>query len=226
MYNFTPRVLQVIFAPFKPQNDPYSMTVQVASALEKASKGIVKYRVEETIKINDYPRFADGRKYDAESYQRALNGNAYKNGIDWAMIDYAGYAKEWQAYLYDEVWMWGAGYFGFYESRMVGERPFWVNAPPLEVKRLKPKIFMGFNYERETDMALHAYGHRVESIMRRANPIRWQAWLNQVGTVHTAKGQTGEYSYGDEGHANYIQRWHENIFADWWRVIAYPYIVA
>lgn len=228
---FTPRVLVVYFDPLvngkslsESHNDPREMTREITESISKASKGKVRYRIAEEMEVADFPQFTDERKYTADQWL-SIHGNtslAWKDGDDWARFDYAKAAKEWNLYRYDEVWMWGAGYFGFWESRMVGQRSFFVNAPPLEVEKISPKIFMGFNYERETDMALHAYGHRIESIMRRADPHRWAAWLSAVGTVHTAKGQVGEYQYGEEGHAKYIQRWHNSMFPEWWKYVAKP----
>ena len=227
---FTPRVLLVIFDPLKEMSSrSIDMTHEFIKAIDVASKGKVKYRLQHTEPIYDFPELEGGKKYTIDSWREACadNTKALRNKDGgWLNLDYTKAAKDWSVYLYDEVWMWGGGYFGFYESRLVGERGFFLNSPPVEVKRLPPKVFMGFNWERQTDQALHAHGHKVEFIMRRAKPLEFSAWVNEIGTVHTKKGQYGDYEYGTEGHAAYIQRWHNSLFADWWRYIVHPRLVA
>jgi len=66
----------------------------------------------------------------------------------------------------DEVWIYADPMAGMWESTMAGAGAYWVNSPPVSgVTSSEAFIIMGWNYERSDALALHSYGHRVESIM-------------------------------------------------------------
>ncbi len=116
-----------------------------------------------------------------------------------AIIDY----KRVIAQGYDEIWLFGGSYFGFYESRMIGKGAYWLNAPPLEMT-IKPVIVMGFNYNRGLKEMIHNYCHRIESIMAhvmesnyifrtyhddwREPQNAWDRWVFYNGNTHNKRG--------------------------------------
>jgi hypothetical protein len=119
----------------------------------------------------------------------------------------------------DELIVWGAPYFGIYESAIAGPGGFFYNSPPISgtsCNKLLP--IMGMSYERGDEM-LHNYGHRVESVMKNVYGS-WEqqethAWnrfslINQLhpgsaacGNIHyppnTAPNSPGEYIYDYQG---------------------------
>jgi hypothetical protein len=115
---------------------------------------------------------------------------------------------------FDEVWMFGSPYGGFYESRMVGKGAFWCNAPALEntdncTKRF---VIMGFSYQRGVGEMLEDLGHRAESIMtkvyehQQGDANLWQRFSRydkvapgqaEVGMMHFAPNSVQDYDWGN-----------------------------
>ncbi len=143
--------------------DPEDETDRFTEQLQIATHDLVNFRVGPYIEMDFFPVKADGFQYDEG---RWLSGNWYQpDGVDYAQVvrDY-DLARKVDAGMVDEVGMYGAPYFGYYESRMIGRGGYWCNSPPLgRVACSKIFVIMGWNYERE--VSLHATGHRTESIM-------------------------------------------------------------
>ena len=80
----------------------------------------------------------------------------------------------------DEVVAWGAPYFGYWESQMVGAGAYWCNSPGL-VRVGTPKyVMMGLNYERGVAEAIHSFGHRAESILTHV----YGSWNSGTTVLH------------------------------------------
>jgi hypothetical protein len=110
---------------------------------------------------------------------------------------------------FDEVWMFGPPYAGFYESRMVGENAFWCNAPAIP-ETGKRFLIMGFNYERGVGEMLEDMGHRAESVLTKIygdgpGPRNlWERYKRydlvnpgqaEVGLMHWAPNSRHEYEW-------------------------------
>ncbi len=71
--------------------------------------------------------------------------------------------------LVQEVWVMGGPVSGLNESRLVGDGAFWCNSVGLTKEMGAPcdklVCVMGCSFERSTDLAVHCWGHRFESIM-------------------------------------------------------------
>jgi len=112
--------------------------------------------------------------------------------------------------------MWGGPYFGFYESNMAGPNAFWLNSGPTSgstCKKLLP--IMGFNYERGLNEAVHDFGHRAESAMKKVygnwDPTYTNSWnrfslLNKdikdkagCGNTHYTSASLKDYEYSPSG---------------------------
>ena len=147
--------------------DPEFLTNQVISDLSNASGGYVKYTISSKIIVDGIPVKEDGFQYTDESYLSCWTTGSCHSP------DLSDYNKILTTYnvctklnkgQIDELWMWGAPYFGFYESRLAGPNGYWYNSPPLTgttCNKLLP--IMGYSYERYVGEALESYGHRVES---------------------------------------------------------------
>jgi hypothetical protein len=118
--------------------------------------------------------------------------------------------------LADEVWLFGAPYFGWFESCMAGPGAFWINGTPLpKVKCKKAFVLMGFNYERGVGEMLEDLGHRTESTLAQVfgawesgkERNDWERFTlyeavapgrSTCGNVHWAPNSTGDYDWGNK----------------------------
>ncbi|MEI6290445.1 MAG: hypothetical protein WCP19_08440, partial [Chloroflexota bacterium] len=143
------------------------------STMRMISSDALIYVVTEMVTVKKFPLLMDGRQYDNASWNAAWKNDrlAYRDdNQNYLFADYQQIIKDFdiinkiEDQFIDEVWMFGAPYFGFYESRMVGSRAYWCNAPAIEMNCRK-FVMMGFNYERSVKEMVHDFGHRAESIL-------------------------------------------------------------
>jgi hypothetical protein len=193
-------------------NDYRQLTNDYMAFMQQASGGRVRYRVALTTERNDlWLVKEDGFTYTEAGYLDVLAGQAAPHRPDTA--DYAWLLSD-PAYEIcgrlnrgeiDEIWMFAAPWFGFYESRLVGPGGFEYNAPPLELPgctRLAP--IMGFNYERGLDEMVEDFGHRSEASMT----MLYGSW-EQNRTAHNwdrfalSAGQSPDYTYAGCGSIHY-----------------------
>lgn len=201
-------------------NDPHELAATYAADIKECSGGIVRYRIVRWVDADEYPVKKDGFSYTEESYL-ACRGNQ-KPWHQPDAFDYrASIAKYHLAEMVDkgevdEVWLFGAPYFGYYESCMAGKGAFWINGEPLpDVKCRRAFAIMGFNYERGVGEMLEDFGHRTESTMSRvfggweAGKDRndWERFTlyekvapgrSACGSVHWAPNSAGDYDWGNK----------------------------
>ena len=228
-------------------NDPQELAEQYIESLNELSRGIVQYDVVKSEEIRDYPPFENGRRYTDATWTQAMEDpeKALRNAGGYLMADYQAILKEFnivpeiQAGEIDEVWLFGAPFFGFYESRMVGQAAYWCNSPPLELNS-RTFIVMGFSYERGLLEMLEGFGHRVEAILARtfnsqtflqmlerapgiftsqadlpSKPQNdFERFLLEHGTVHR-KPNEGMYSQDKEA-------WLRALHDEWWSEVLLP----
>jgi hypothetical protein len=147
-----------------------------------------------------------------------MNQQAPAHDPDWVdyhrIVDEHRLIERVMADEFDEVWLFGPPYGGFYESRMVGRGAFWCNAPALEgtdhcAKRF---VIMGFSYQRGVGEMLEDLGHRAESIMdkvyqrARGDANLWKRFSRydqaapgqaEVGMMHFAPNSVRDYDWGN-----------------------------
>jgi len=200
-------------------NDPDKLAAQYIENISFASYGLVQYQIVERIEIDGFPQKADGFIYTSESYLRcwrARLGFHQPDGVDYERIlDEFNVIHKINQGEIDEVWLSAFPYAGFYESRMVGDKAFWCNAPPLITGKRAHRLFviMGFNYERGVGEMLENLGHRAEAILSRLfADQRWSADLwerftrydlthpgrAEVGNVHFAPNSERDYDWGNQ----------------------------
>lgn len=183
------------------------------------SEGRVRFEIAETWLRDEFPVKQDGFRYDDASYLAmwADPSTAHvPDGVDYlqvledlAVCDLANAGQ------IDELWMFGAPYFGFYESRLAGPGGYWYNSPPLAGSTCARLLaVMGFNYERGLNEMIHDFGHRTESTMTYVYGD-WEqdrlshAWdrfglteglspsygFSGCGSIHWPPTATGDYDY-------------------------------
>ena len=229
-WHVTPKVLVLIHDPVVEArggqklhelmgwNDPDELARRYIEDLRRASGGMVEYEVAERVEVDGYPVKADGFVYTDDSYLAGWEQQAEWHQPDG--VDYEAVLEEFEVYrkveagLVDEVWLFGAPYFGYYESLMVGQGGYWCNSEPLtDVDCERLFVVMGFNYERGVGEMLEDLGHRAESILWHVfgswEPVETHAWnrftlYDQIapakaacGNVHFAPNSESDYDWGN-----------------------------
>jgi hypothetical protein len=206
----------------------------------QVSQDIVGYQLIAKLDISTYPILTNGLRYNDTIWAQALQDDkaAIRDAHgNYMLADYQRLLSDYkisqgiQNNRIDEVWIFGAPYFGFYESQMVGKGAFWCNAPGIE-QTGRRFIIMGFNYQRSVHEMVHSFGHRAESILSRhfnsqdfqnrlyrhlptpAPKNEFEQWLLQHGTVHSTPG-------GLEYGQNEIS-WATALKPEWWPLITDP----
>jgi hypothetical protein len=157
-------------------NDTRVLTDGYLADLSAGSGGYLRWDVVHWVDLDHWPVKIDGFAYDDASFLEAW---ATRKFHDPDALDYGALLDHPIAQLgnrsahdlaaageVDEVICWAFPYSGFYESRMVGRSAYFCNAPGL-IRPSRLYVVMGLNPERGVAEALHSFGHRVESILRR-----------------------------------------------------------
>ena len=117
-------------------NDPLGLTREYVGDLAEVSRGYLRYEVVDTLRLDEFPRKADGFRYDDATYLRcwrAGSGFHDPDGVDYeAILDRTDAIRRVEAGELDEVWVWGSPYTGLWESTMVGRGAYWCNSDPLD----------------------------------------------------------------------------------------------
>lgn len=170
--------------------DPGIMAQRYADAIRSSSGGAVRYEVVDRLDLDAFPPVLNRPAFTADSWQAMYDGCPVDASLcptntceqydpvscpnPEARADYAqilaglDVCRRVEGCEIDEVWMFGAPHLGFYESRMVGDGAFFVNAPPLQDSCQRRYLVMGFNPERGLDAMLHDMGHVLESVLGHA----------------------------------------------------------
>jgi len=191
---FVPTVMnrKVLVIDFRPAaipsfwSDTDSLVQKYIAAMQQASENMLVYQVVNKLVAVKYPVLQDGRQYDDTTWKLALDDDtkAFRdaNG-SYMLADYQHILQDFnlvaqvQNQQFDEVWMFGGPYFGFYESRMVGKGAFWCNGPGIE-QNCRRFVIMGYNYQRDAKEMVHDFGHRAENIL--AKQFGSQALLQKL----------------------------------------------
>ena len=236
----------------------YDPTVQVKkfeADLEEASHGVVQYEIVKEIRAErlfsyDNTKTGTGKRYfSIETMRDSVYANGTEcpgigAGVEYdyvGMLKYYGFDKMRDNGEIHEVWVYNHPGCGMYESRLIGNGAFWLNSPGISTgapcRELVSVMFC--NYERTTDLALHSYGHRFESIMtqvygswrnkaagnlpaRKAELNNWELYAShsieyekyesgnaQVGCTHFPPNGQYDYDYSNRGKYVYT-------YADCW----------
>jgi hypothetical protein len=186
--------------------------------LKDTSHGYISYEVVERSEVDRFPTKEDGFTYTPDSYLQTRQTNRY-HSPDWAdyqrILQDSNIIAKINSGMIDEVWMFGFGGSGFYESRMVGPGAFDCNSPELTATAIpcnRRFIIMGFNWERGVGEMLEAIGHRSEDIIKHVfrntagSANLWSIFTRydktfpgqaEMGTVHYAPNSEADYEWGN-----------------------------
>lgn len=211
--------------------DPKAITNDLVQYFKDASDGRVIYQPDF---VNYYevhsifPVKADGFNYTAQTYKQcwAQRSTCHQpDRVDYIkIIDDFNLCEKVNNREIDEVWMFGAPFFGFFESALIGNNGFpfngnTYNSTITPCNRLVP--LMGFSYERNSVTAWHNFGHRTEATMtsvfggwaQNRNSHDWDLYglvkmqspnfdYSGCGSIHftpNAQGPQDEYRYNIKG---------------------------
>lgn len=149
-------------------NNTDKLTEQYINDVKESSYGMVEYTVVEKKEVDEYPLHLDGFRYTDETFMQTWASRKFHEaGGDYKkIIEDFNIVEKVEKHIIDEVWLFGAPGFSWWESIMVGDGAYFCNSDPLtNVKCSRKFIIMGFNYERGVDCMLEDLGHRTESIM-------------------------------------------------------------
>jgi len=225
-----PRALVIVYDPVMDQTTGERLTQRMGwnsvedlvagyiADIRECSGDLVQYNVVGRVDVDEFPVKADGFRYDPTSFMAVMNQTAPAHDPD--MVDYHQIVAENHLIErvtngeFDEVWLFGSPYGGFYESHMAGRGAFWCNSPAMEGTENCPHRFviMGFSYQRGVGEMLEDLGHRAESIMgkvfegQRGEANLWKRFSRydkvapgeaEVGMMHFAPNSQQDYDWGN-----------------------------
>lgn len=199
--------------------DPAVIMAAYEEAFERTSGGFIDLEISQWRNLNAIPKKTDGFAYGADEYY-----NLWKSAGPWHTPDGVDYPKLLaenrvpelvDAGVVDEVWLFGAPHFGYWESAMAGPGAYFVNGGTYpEVPSSRAFVVHGGNYERFVDVLMHGTGHRTEATMQHfyggwnlANPVtNWDKFsanaqqsngLAGIGTAHYPANGQSDYDYAN-----------------------------
>lgn len=201
-------------------NDPRELAKEYIADIKKVSWDMVNYEIGQWIDADEFPAKLDKFRYTEQQYLACFHQKA-----KWHMPDACDYIEIIRTNKItqmvdedkiDEVWLFGAPYFGWFESCMAGKGAFYINGTPLpDVQCNRAFVIMGFNYERGVDCMLEDFCHRTETTMEhvfggwKAGKTRndWERFTlydrvapgkSACGSCHWAPNSKGDYDWGNK----------------------------
>jgi hypothetical protein len=153
-------------------SNPHDLIEQYKNWFTTTTNGRVSFDVTIVAERDEYPAKVDGFRYTSESYLACWNDRSLchmPDNVDYNQLLAAeGGCEKVNAGLIDEIWVFGAPYFGYWESTLAGPNAYWYNSSPVTgttCQKLLP--IMGFSYERGLAEMIEDFHHRTESTMSR-----------------------------------------------------------
>jgi hypothetical protein len=172
-----------------------------------SSHNLIKYNIVDWRDINAFPAKADGFVYTNETYAAVMkNPDRHHSPDD---LDYYKMIKDQEIVeginddVFEEVWIFGAPYFGFWESAMAGPKAFYINGNYFsDVRSKKAFVIMGFSYERGVAEMLHDLCHRSEATLSLAY-VSWDAKAPRNPWEKFAANATQSHGEANVGSCHY-----------------------
>jgi hypothetical protein len=207
-------------------NSPDTLASQYVADLTTASWGIAKYTQAARVELDEYPVKEDGTQYTDETFVDCLDDPTraachkpdQRNGFGYA-IDYGvmlqknRICERFNNQEFDELWMFGAPFMGFWEANQAGTTAIETNGPIVTNSTCQGRLnIMGFNYQCGMSEMLEDYGHRSEGTLSRLLPnsgslyyeyIRYDAAYPgqaQCGWMHWAPNTTFPYQWDNRAY--------------------------
>ena len=200
---------------YKQWNDPLFLANQAINWFKITTNNRVNYEIVSSVEHDQWIRKEDGYVYDEATYLDCTLNLDYCHQPDLAdyylLLNQDDICNKFNQGQFDELWLFGAPWFGFYEARLTGPNAYYYNSPPLtntNCNRLLP--IMGFSYERDLNQMIHDFGHRTEATMEKVYG-GWQAYggtqLNSINNnwekFILVKSKSATYNFSGCGYIHY-----------------------
>lgn len=208
-------------------NNPDTLTTQFVADMAQASNNLAVYVAGPRVEMDAFPVKEDGFQYTDATYLTCLEAsrqipfdktkchkpdqaNGFGYAIDYlAMLNSNNVCARFNAGEFDELWMFGAPFMGFWEANQAGTQAVNTNGPIVLGSTCQGRLnIFGFAYHvGETNM-LHDYGHRIDGVMKSLlpNPGVMDEFMRddlhnpgqaQCGITHYTPTSTFEYEYSN-----------------------------
>jgi hypothetical protein len=181
--------------------DPHWLADEYISDVLDDSQGLVKYNIVEWRDLDEFPAKIDGFVYTRQQYLDCMGKKEKCHSPD--DLDYEKMFEDQEVVKginegkFEELWIFGGPYFGYWEAAMAGPGSFYTNGGIYSnVVADKAFAIMGFNYERGVAEMLHDLSHRTEGTMSTVYGI-WDAkrmpnaWSRFAANVTQSDGFAG-----------------------------------
>lgn len=208
---------------YRGYNDPEPLIREYVADLAASSHQIAEYSSSGTLEIDGYPVKEDGFQYDDVSFLACLEdpthlachkpdqADGYGYAIDYvSLLNQYNLCTRFNAGEFDEVWLFGAPFMGFWEAVQAGSSAIETNGPIIAPSTCVGRMnVMGFSYERGVAEMLEDFAHRAEGTLRRLMPPANTLFAEfsrydvnspgqaQCGTVHFAPNSTSDYDWSN-----------------------------
>jgi hypothetical protein len=198
--------------------DPHPQTELHRQDMELASHDFLRINLVPQINVDGYPWFNNGFRFDDASFTTAWRTRVNPAGS----TDYPAIIREFDLVRrvavgdVDEVWIQAPPNFAMPETIMAGANAYWCNSSPVPGRNGNRLFtFTNFNYERYTDVMIHDWGHRSESILGMKVYNGWNAQSGRTtfdrftrydkitpgqataGNTHFPPNATADYDYAN-----------------------------
>ncbi len=159
-------------------NDPRAYSQLLCDAIRECSGGYINYEIVDIIEHDAFTRKIDGFLYTEKTFLEARKTSKYHQpdrSNYRTIFEENDLIRRVRDEGVTEVWIWGAGGFGYDELAMYFPNRYARFAPtqnpwfyrPYEIppECNRSVWVMGFNYEVGADNMIHSYSHRAESIL-------------------------------------------------------------
>ena len=195
--------------------DPRELADQYVAAVSEVSHGNVSIDIVSWSDESAFPIKTDGFEYSLDEFERCWETRTTchdPDGTDYERLiaDY-NIVERIDTDQFDELWIFGAPYMGFWESSMAGPGAFYINGGVFDsVASSKPFAIMGFSYERGLAEMLHNLCHRTEATMENVSG-GWDTmdltteWAQFAANAHQSGGvaAVGSCHYPPNGTSDY-----------------------
>jgi hypothetical protein len=202
-------------------NNPDTLAAGLVAGVAEGSHSLANYVPGPRVELDAYPVKEDGFQYTDDTFMACLADSTKCNKPDQA--DGFGYAIDYLAMLngnnicarfnageFDELWMFGAPFMGFWEANQAGTQAINTNGPIVVGSTCEGRLnILGFAYHVGVANMLHDYGHRIEGTMRSLLPSGNTLFTEftrydqanpgqaQCGTVHRPPNSQADYEYAN-----------------------------
>jgi hypothetical protein len=196
-------------------NSPRELAEEYVSSMREISHNQVTLDIVSWSDENVFPVKNDGFEYSLEAFQSCWLDRSTchdPDGSDYLrLIEQYNIVEGIDSGAFDELWIFGAPYMGFWESSMAGPGAFYINGGVFEeVESTRPFAIMGFSYERGVAEMIHNMCHRTEATMEKISG-GWDTtdlstdWARYAANAHQSNGVSalGSCHYPPNGTSDY-----------------------